>query len=411
MRTIIFLHTMKSGSSREAIRAAEKLGYFTVLFTDNEKLLTQRTEFPDVHQMTLVDLSNMEELRNRIKKSQSQGLIIDAIVSFVDPYVYLATKLHGEFCNNRLSIEAIRAMEDKILTREKLKDSPYTPKFIKINGRESKESLTSLLKDYSYPLMVKSPYSTGSKDVIKVENDKQLFNSVNMLTNKYPDVPVLIEEYLDGPQFLVETVVLDGKVHIIAIIEQEITQFKRFIITGYNVLKKMDKTLLQNMKQAVERIIQSFEMKTGTCHLEIRVVRGQCKLVEINPRISGGAMNRMIDIAYGINLVEETLKLSLGTPPNLTRKWVKPVFTQYVTISTSGILERVTGKKRASRSPGVQEVYIKPRKGKLLSPPKTMGQRYAYVIATGDSSEQAKENAKTAAKEIQFHLIPVSLHE
>lgn len=36
-----------------------------------------------------------------------------------------------------------------------------------------------------------------------------------------------------------------------------------------------------------------------------------------------------------------------------------------------------------------------------------MGQRYAYIIATGDSSEQAKENAKTAAKEIQFHLKPI----
>ena len=398
---------MKSGSTREAIKAAEKLGYFTVLFTDNENFLRQRTEFSDVHRMILVDFSNVEGLRNRIESNQSQGLIIDAIVSFVDPYVYLATKLHEEFCNRSLSIDAIKAMEDKILTREILKDSPYTPNFIKINGMESKKSLTSIIKHYPYPLMVKSPFSTGSKDVIKVENDKELFNSVNLLTKKYPDLPILIEEYLDGPQYLVETVVVDGNIHIIAILEQEITQFKRFIITGYNVLNKTDKVLLQNIQQAVESIIKSFEMETGTCHLEIRITQGQCKLVEINPRISGGAMNRMIEIAYGINLVEETLKISLGSTPDLTRKWERPVFTQYVTIPTSGILEKVTGKTRASHLPGVQEVYVKPRKGWLLTPPNSMGQRYAYIIATGDSSEQAKENAKTAAKEIQFHLEPI----
>ena len=398
---------MKSGSSREAIKAAGRLGYFTVLFTDNEFFLRQRTEFPDVHKIILVDFSNVEGLKNAIESNQRQGFIINAIISFVDPYVYLAAKLHEEFCNNSLSIDAIKVMEDKILTREMLKDSPYTPNFIKINGMESEESLTSIIKDYPYPTMVKSPLSTGSKDVIKVENDEELFNSVNLLVKKYPDLPILIEEYLDGPQYLVETVVVDGNIHIIAILEQEITLFKRFIITGYNVLNETDEELLQNIQQAVESILKSFEMKTGTCHLEIRIIQGQCKLIEINPRISGGAMNKMIEIAYGINLVEETLKISLGFTPDLTRKWEKPVFTQYITISTSGILEKVTGKKRASLLSGVQVVYVKPRKGQLLSPPKSMGQRYAYIIATGDSSEQAKENAKTAAKEIEFHLKPI----
>lgn len=399
---------MKSGSSREAIKAAEKLGYFTILFTNNGKFLRQRTEFPEVHRMILVDFSDVEGLRNAIESNQSEGLIINAIVSFVDPYMYLAAKLHEEFCNKSLSLDAIKAMEDKILTREILKDSPYTPNFTKTNGMESEESLTSIINHYPYPLIVKSPLSTGSKDVIKVENDKELCNSVNLLAKKYPEQPILIEEYLDGPQYLVETVVINGNIHIIAILEQEITQFERFIITGYNVLNETDKDdLLQNIRQAAESIIKSLKMKTGTCHLEIRIIQDQCKLVEINPRISGGAMNRMIEIAYGINLVEETLKISLGFTPNLTKKWERPVFTQYVTTSTSGILEKVTGKKRASRLSGVQEVYVKPKKGKLLSPPISMGQRYAYIIATGDSSEQAKENAKTAAKEIEFHLKPV----
>ncbi|GIO25393.1 ATP-grasp domain-containing protein [Ornithinibacillus bavariensis] len=407
MRTIIFLHTMKSGSSREAIKAAEKLGYFTILLTSNEKFLKQRTEFPDVHRMILVDFSNVEGLRTTIKGFQSEGLIINAIISFVDPYMYLATKLHEEYCNKVLSIDAIKAMEDKILTREILKDSPFTPNFFKLNGMESEESLASISKHYSYPLMVKSPISTGSKDVIKVENDKELFDSVNLLARKYPNQSILIEEYLDGPQYLIETVVINGNIHIIAILEQEITQYERFIITGYKLLNEINKTLLLNIQQAVESIIKSFKMETGTCHLEIRIIQGQCKLIEINPRISGGAMNRIIEIGYGINLVEETLKISLGIPPNLTKKWKKPVFTQYVTISKRGILEKVTGKERASNLPGVQEVYVKPRKGRLLTPPISMGQRYAYIIATGYSSIQAKKNAKTAAKEIKFHLKPV----
>ncbi|RHW37583.1 ATP-grasp domain-containing protein [Lysinibacillus yapensis] len=407
MRTIIFLHTMKSGSSREAIKAAEKLGYFTVLFTSNEKLLNQRGEFPDVHKMILVDFDNQQELKDAIENNQNNGLTIEAIVSFVDPYVSLAAQLHEEYCKENLSIDAIIAMENKISTRELLKDSPYTPKFIKLKISEFEETLPSIKKQYTYPFIVKSPLSTGSKDVLKVENDKELQKTVKLLTNKYPDLPILIEEFLDGPQYLVETIVVNGDVHIVAILEQEIVKFKRFIITGYSLSSEIDELLLENIQEAVNDIIGLFEMKNGACHLEIRIVDNHVKLIEINPRISGGAMNRMIEIAYGINLVEETLKLLLGNTPILEPRWEKPVFTQYVTISDSGILEKVTGRKQASLCPGVEEIYIKPRKGSLLSPPISMGQRYAYVIATGESSEQAKENAKYAAQKIEFHLKPI----
>ena len=138
--------------------------------------------------------------------------------------------------------------------------------------------------------------------------------------------------------------------------------------------------------------------------MKLRLTKKGWKLIEINPRISGGAMNKMIQAAFGFNLVEETLKLFLGETPIISPKHRKYVFTQYVVISKKGILEKVTGKRRAKKSPGVLEVYVKPKKGTLLIPPLSMGHRYAYVIATGTSMEEAKNRAKSAANEITFHL-------
>ena len=66
MKTIIFIGTNKSGSSREAIKAAEKLGYFTVLFTNNEKQIQQRKEYKDVHKMIFVDTHNLEDMKKEI---------------------------------------------------------------------------------------------------------------------------------------------------------------------------------------------------------------------------------------------------------------------------------------------------------------------------------------------------------
>ena len=59
MKTIVFLGTQKSGSSREAVRAAERLGFYTVVLTDQPRQRKQRSEYPDIHLMILCDLGNI----------------------------------------------------------------------------------------------------------------------------------------------------------------------------------------------------------------------------------------------------------------------------------------------------------------------------------------------------------------
>ena len=154
----------------------------------------------------------------------------------------------------------------------------------------------------------------------------------------------------------------------------------------------------------MESIIEKFDIQNGAMHVEMRLTGNGWRLIEINPRISGGAMNKMLKAAFGFDLVEETLKLYLGQRPSLIQKQRNFVFTQYVVIEKKGILEKVTGKNRARKSPGVVEVYVKPKKGTQLVPPLSMGHRYAYVIAQGSTMEMAKESAKKAAGEIEFHL-------
>lgn len=398
LKTIIFIGTNKSGSSREAIKAAERLGYFTVVFTNNKKQLQQREEYSDVHEMIYIDFNNLSDIKKEIKKLKLSGKEIKTIVSFIDSTVSIASVLCDEFCQNNTSSEVIHIMENKEETRSFLKDQPYTPKFHIINPDET------LPSNLEFPVILKSPRSTGSKDVLLVEKKEHLEKQIGYLKKKNPDEAIIIEEYIDGKQYLVEALIYNNKIMIAGIIEQEITKGERFIITGYGVLTNVPDHIKAGIKDVLHSIVSKFEMKCGVLHLELRKTKNGWRLIEINPRISGGAMNKMIQAAYGFSLVEETLKLFLGESPSVKPKTTNSVFTQYLIVSKKGILEKVTGKNRAKNSPGVIEVYVKPKKGTKLIPPLSMGHRYAYVIATGSSSEEAKKNAKSAAKEIKFHL-------
>ncbi|SDN62618.1 Biotin carboxylase [Psychrobacillus sp. OK028] len=403
MKSIIFISTNKSGSSREAIKAAEKLGYYTILFTNNEKQLEQRKEYMEVHKMISVNTNSIEEMGEEISKLLLKGIDIKTIVSFIDPFVHIASILCDKFCQNYNSSNAIKIMEDKEETRKFLADKPYTPKFISILPDDI-ISTKSLIQEINLPIIVKSPKSTGSKDVLLARGKAQLEKYIQMLRSKYPEETIMLEEFIEGEQCLVEAIIYKKRAHIVGIIEQEITKGKRFIITGYGVLQEVPDNFKKELEDVLHSIVTAFDIENGAMHLEIRLSESGWKLIEINPRISGGAMNKMIEAAYGFSLVEETIKLFVGEQPNLTPRHKKHVFTKYIISSQKGILEKVTGKGRASKSPGVVAVYVKPKKGTLIMPPLSMGHRYAYIIATGSSLAEAKTNANTAASEIEFHI-------
>lgn len=403
LKAIIFISTNKSGSSREAIKAAESLGYFTILFTNNEKQIQQRKEYTDVHKMIYVNTTNLEEMREEVSNLQLKGMDIKIILSFIDPFVHIASILCDEFCHNLTSSKAIEIMEDKEETRLLLKDQPYSPKFFSIKPNEVFPTKL-IYEKLDFPIIVKSPKSTGSKDVFLARGNDQLEKHFENLRKKNPDETIMMEEYIEGEQYLIEVLVQKNKARIVGIIEQEITKGKRFIITGYGVLANVPLTIRTGIEKVLQSIITEFEIETGALHLEIRLAKEGWKLIEINPRISGGAMNKMIQAAFGFNLVEETLKLFLGENPVILPKHKKYVYTKYIIATKKGILEKVTGKGRAAKSPGVTDVYVKSKKGTLIIPPLSMGHRYAYVIATGSTLAEAKSRANAAASEITFHL-------
>jgi biotin carboxylase len=403
MRTIIFIGLNKSGSSREAVKAANELGYYTVVFTDQEKQIQQRSEYSDVHQLTLVDLSNIEKIKAQIHLLQQRGNEIVIITSFVAKYVQTASMLADEYCINYLSTEALGIMENKEKTRTFFANEAFTPRF-KLISKDIQIPFILTYQKLKFPAVVKCASSTGSKDVLFANNMKELKKNVVKLRTKNPLETIIIEEYVNGEQYLVEVLVTNWKVQIGAIIKQEITKGKRFIVTGYGVLAEVPPYIEESLQNVIETIVSKLDFKNGAFHLELRLTEDGWKLIEINPRISGGAMNKMIEAAFGYSLVEETLKMLAGEIPSLEKSTNYYVFTQYVILDQKGILEKVTGKRRAMATPGVVEVYVKPKSGTYVTPPLSMGHRYAYVIAKGETFEEAQRIAKQAANELTFHI-------
>lgn len=412
--TIVFIGCYDFGPSLEAIEAAIRLGLNTVLFISSEKQLEHMNQHCEVHVIPVSDISNLQALRGRLRGLQEHGFEILGICSFIDPFVLIASVFSREFCpraeGETLSPDTVMNMHNKILTRECLRNTPFNPYFDVFDGNEPLHKFIERNEPH-LPLVMKAPVSTGSRDVLFVETVEQFAALLSRFKTKHRTQPVLVEKYIDGPQYLVEVVVSNEKIHIVAVIEQEITKQRRFIVTGYSLLAENPLFFYIELAAVVRTIVQTMGMKHGTCHLEFRRANHEWKLIEINPRIAGGAMNQMIQHAFGINLVEEEIKLFLGRKIDLQKKQRNYVYTQYITVPISGVLQKISGVKQASQYKGVKEVYIKPQPGDVLKPPYSMGHRYAYVLASSESKEEARNIAKKAAACIEFHLSTVEQAE
>ena len=148
MDTIVFIGSNKSGSSRDAIQMAEQMGYFTVLYTDKEKLIQQREEFPDVHQMIyLKDIQQKEILKENLNLLQEQGKRIKACISLIDPFVYLAAVLSEELGLTQFSAGALYKMEEKTRFRQELQDLNVNPLFNIITLETSIKDILDEYKD------------------------------------------------------------------------------------------------------------------------------------------------------------------------------------------------------------------------------------------------------------------------
>lgn len=403
MKSIVFLGTNKTGSSYEGIRAAKRLGYETILLTNRTIFIEEKEGYKEIDDARLIDMSDTDEIFLAITDLMNEGKIVDCFISFLDEYVYLAALLTNVICNTPLTYEPLEIMTDKILTREFLSGKNYTP-FFKVLS--SPETIENEVND-QFPLIIKSPQSNGSKDVILVENIWECKRGVKQLLRKNSEFPILVEEYLEGPQYLIEVMVFHSTITIVAIVEQEVTKGERFIITGYSICPKLLLEQLSGLKETVYSIIEDFQFRNGTCHLEMKLTNKGWKLIEINPRMAGGAMNRMIEEAFGVNLAEQTIKLYAGKEPDLIRRQEKAIYAHYLIVSSIGRLLKVSGCDSAEEQAGVIEVYTKAATGQIVTPPRSMGQRYGYVIAAADSKSSARECAINGAQQIQFYLQPI----
>lgn len=218
--------------------------------------------------------------------------------------------------------EAIATALDKASVRRILADAGLnTVGFLEVtDGRLPEEELERL----SYPLVVKPTNGFAKIGAALVHSRAGLDKCTEAFLAEQAGwqegtgmqsmvgSALVIEEFIEGPLFSVECAVDgDGAVGLLAV-RRKTNPRSPLLELGSSVPGTQDEQLSTRLTSYAEDVVNALGLRNCLCHVEIIAsADGPC-LVEINPRISGGAIPDLVANSTGIDLWTLLADVALG---------------------------------------------------------------------------------------------------
>lgn len=262
------------------------------------------------------------------------------------------------------------------------------PKYILVDKQENIELLFNKLE---YPVITKPTDNSGSRGIMLVNDMYELHNALQYSSINGREGNVIIEEYMRGPEFSVEIMVIDGFPHVIQVTDKLTSGAPHFVEIGHSQPSKFPESTIKQIKALAMRAAIAVGIENGPAHAEIILTKNGPKMVEIGARMGGGCITtHLVPLSTGVSMSKATIQVALGETVDIEHKFSKGSAIRFI-IPPIGKVVSITGKAEAEKIPGVKLVEIQCKVGQILNNLENGTDRIGYVIAQGETAEHAIE--------------------
>ncbi|MEU8954933.1 ATP-grasp domain-containing protein [Streptomyces sp. NPDC048518] len=263
-----------------------------------------------------------------------------------------------------------------------------------------------------YPVVLKPAARAGSIGVIRVDRAEELPHGFAFAAARARDgiesTKVLVEEYLDGPEVSVECVTHRGHTTAVAVTRKTLGAPPFFEEIAHSV--DAADPLLDQVAPVAAAAIKALGITDGVQHVEMRLVNGRPRLIEVNARIGGDMIGHLVPLATGVDLARAAADTACGQPPRLTRTRRCAAAIRMLYPSASGTLTHChLDADFAARTPWLEQVAFQRTVGDtvVLPPDGDMfSARAGFLITTGPTVETAQAHAEEALGHLTLAVEP-----
>jgi carbamoyl-phosphate synthase large subunit len=237
---------------------------------------------------------------------------IDGIITTSDYPVRTVAYVCEQLGLKGLSEDAAKTCTNKYLLRENLsKHNIICPKYWKIKDLHE---VTLIEKKLLYPLIVKPVDSSASRGVSKVSNYNQLETAVKEALVYSKSGDVIIEEFLEGPEYSVESLTQNGKTIVIAITEKTTDSSSSYFVEVRHIIPaNITSREEKEVKSLVKKVIKSIGLNNCGTHTELKLTSKGPIIIEIGARLGGDYITSdLVPLSTDVNMLENIINISIG---------------------------------------------------------------------------------------------------
>jgi len=380
------------------LSAAKKAGYRTFLVTS--KLPVDQDTVDEYLVADLNDISGTAEAVLADPRSKSVKAVLPGHVY----HVALQAKIAAKLGLPSISPEAASRCLNKENFRQTLLEHGVPQGWF---FTVTRDQIDSAIAKATFPCVAKPVEGFASIGVMVSHTPDQLREALEgIFANASYDrsgrnlgEKVLIEEYFDGQEFSAETLAINGVTHIMGITGKYFDLEKSQFELGFLLPPQLSPQQVEVVTSYVVNVHRALGITQGPTHCEFRMTAAGPRVVEVNPRLGGGHLSELYEVAAGISLYSEVLNNALGNQArqSLPLKIDRPAGTGWV-LGHEGVIEAVYGLEQLKNQRTVDMVIQRRWPGEKVPGKGDNRDRIVAFVASGKNLSEVSEKIAHAER-------------
>lgn len=383
-----------------AITIAKGKGW-TVVVADRDE---SAPGVPFADEFLHVDLSDrygMAEAAERYRKKDRLDGVFTAGTDFSATVAWVAEKLGLPGIPYQVAINASdKAKMRAVFSRAGLPSPP----FVRLESADDWRVAADRLE---LPLVVKPVDNMGARGVRRVDTPAELEAAVSHAVAFSRCGSVIVESYLDGPEFSLDAIVYRGTPVLCGIADRHIRFAPYFVEMGHTMPTNADEPLAASVTDVFFRGIRALGIDNGAAKGDIKLTSDGPYIGEIAARLSGGYMSGWtFPYASGVEVTDAALNIAVGDPPGDLTPKRDAVSAERAFISIPGTVAAVERTDEVREQAGVRDLFVRVSPGDAVTFPTNNVEKCGNVIASAGTREATVEAAERACRTVFVRLRP-----
>ncbi|WP_411140954.1 ATP-grasp domain-containing protein [Streptomyces sp. x-80] len=336
------------------------------------------------------------------------------VMTWTEWYLVPVARLARQLGLPTVAPEVMQVCRNKAIARD-LFARHGVPSAASVSVRSTGEAAAAARR-IGYPVVLKPASHAASVGVIRASGPDDLAEAYAFAAQAaglgIESTGVLVEEYLDGPEVSVECVTCRGETTAVAVTRKSVGMEPYFEELAH--LVDADDPLLATVAPVAAAAVRALGITDGVSHVEMRLVQGRPRLIEVNARIAGDMIGHLVRLATGIDLPRAAADIACGRIPDLTPTRHQAAAIRLIYPDTSGTLTtRHLDDDLLAQEPWLESVHFQRQAGdQLLLPPAgdMFTARVGFLITTGPTGELAQTRAEEAYRRLTVEVTPPAVH-